>query len=177
MIYKKLFGFVCGLQFALIQFGIFLLLQINVSSTYITYALVTICWMVGVIFGIWSNKASPFKLILLQILSYYFVYLIVGVAPFSVATLPIASLAIMMAGLWAGRFFVVLLAGMKKADSLFFHENNGFTVGIALFFAGFTLFGRDFLLIAPFVTFLLMILIVWREAKGQVLVIEEVPTE
>ena len=49
----------------------------------------------------------------------------------------------------AGRFFIFVLHQYKQVDRIFFHENNGFWVGIVMFFLGFTLLGRPFVFWAP----------------------------
>ena len=54
-----------------------------------------------------------------------------------------------LTGLWAGRFFIFLLLQYKEVDRLFFHENNGFLLGIVLFFVGFTMLGRQYVFWVP----------------------------
>ena len=45
MIDAALFGFFTGLHLALLQFGLFFVLLMNVTSTYVTYAVIVVSWM------------------------------------------------------------------------------------------------------------------------------------
>jgi hypothetical protein len=57
--------------------------------------------------------------------------------------------AISVAAIWAGRFFVVMRSRFQSPDKMFFHENNGFLLGIVAFFIGFTTLGTSFIIFAP----------------------------
>jgi hypothetical protein len=144
-----LFGFLTGLHLALLQFGYLFLLIIHVTSTYVTYALIVIAWMTGTLVGLRWRSLDRRAALGLGLLSYYATYLLVVSVPLAVYTLPCAALGVAFSGLWAGRFFVVMLPYYGRADRLFFHENNGFLVGVIASFIGFTLLGRPFLLWTP----------------------------
>ncbi len=163
MIRYPLLAFLTGLHLALMQFGYFFVLLINVTSTYVTYAVITISWMLGAIIGLKWRRIPATALFLLGTLAYYAVYLYIWSAPFSPFSWPIASLGVAITGLWAGRFFVVALPRFDHAGQLFFHENNGFLLGVAAVFVGFTLLGQGFLLWAPALSCLgLLIIMAWR---------------
>ncbi len=151
MIRRNLYAFFTGLYFAVLQFNFFLVLQINISSTYITYMTVVISWMVGAVLGLWLKGLRTLLGVTTGLLSYYGVYLLIAYDPLSRSTLLLAALGVCLTGLWAGRFFTVMLPVFKQTDALFFHENNGFLVGVVTVFIGFTSFGRLFLAWAPLV--------------------------
>lgn len=153
-----IFAFLTGLHFAFLQFSYLLLLQINISSTYITYAIIVMSWMAGTVIGLWWEKLQASGGLIIGILSYYTVYALVVNHPFSALTLPVSAVGVALAGLWAGRFFVVMLPLFKRADSLFFHENNGFLLGIVSVLVGFTLLGRPFMLWTPLISGLTLLL-------------------
>ena len=152
MIQLKLHGFMTGLHFALLQLCYLLLLMFNVSSTYLTYALITTAWMAGAIAGLALRSLDARIALAVGVLAYYGALAAVHYDPLAYATLAAAAVGVFLSGLWAGRFFVVMLPRMKRVDSLFFHENNGFVFGIAAAFVAFTLIGRPFLLYAPLVS-------------------------
>jgi len=154
---EKIFCFLTGVFFSFMQFGFLLSLQINVSSTYLTYALVTICWMAGILAGLWTTKFRPVHLMLFQPIAYFFSYYLVTSAPFSSLTFPVAAIAITGSGLWAGRFFPEMFSSIQRADSLLFHENNGFILGAVAFFIGFTMLGRPFLVYSPLIMSLILL--------------------
>ncbi len=139
------------------QFGFLLSLQINVSSTYLTYALVTICWMAGILAGLWTTRFKPIHLMLFQPVAYFFSYYLVTNAPFSSFTFPVAAIAIIGSGMWGGRFFPEMFRSIQRADSLLFHENNGFLLGAVAFFIGFTMLGRPFLVYSPLIMSLILL--------------------
>lgn len=149
MINLAAFGFFTGLHLAILQFSYFFVLLINVTSTYITYMTIVISWMAGTLIGLWWRRLNAGIALLLGVASYYAAYLLVVTDPLSPSTLPIAALGVTVTGLWAGRFFVVMLPLFGRADRLFFHENNGFMLGVVGVFLGFTLLGQGFLLWTP----------------------------
>lgn len=180
MINLSLFATMTGLHLAVLQFCYFFLLLINVTSTYITYMTVVIAWMVGTVIGLWL-PIGVWASLAVGVVAYYAVWLLVLADPLSGTVLPVAALGVAVTGLWAGRFFVVLQPHFGRADRLFFHENNGFMVGIVGVFVGFTLLGRAFLLWAPLVTMgILMVQYQWLknhlpEPQAAPLVPEEEP--
>ncbi len=157
-----LFAALTGLHLAILQFSYFFVLLINVTSTYVTYMAVVIAWMMGTLIGLLWRRLRAGMALLLGVLSYYAVYALVVSDPLSPYTLPMATLGVAVTGLWASRFFVVMLPLFASADRLFFHENNGFLLGIIGVFLGFTLLGQRFLLWAPLISVTVLLLhMIW----------------
>ena len=146
---KKLYPFLSGLHFALLQFGYLLLLQMNFSSTYLTYMIISLAWITGTLIGLWWKNLNPIIALTAGISSYCLIFALIVSNPFSPLILPLSSLGVAITGLWAGRFFIVMLPAFKDVDQLFFLENNGFILGIIAIFLGFTLLGIGFILWAP----------------------------
>ncbi len=157
MIWYKLYFTFIGLYFSVVQLSYFLLLQLNVSSTYITYMVVVIAWMIGIIVGLWWTKLSTLAASVLSGVAYYLVFLLVSVSPLSMWTLFFASFGVLISGIWAGHFFVAYFSKMQQADILFFHENNGFLLGILFTIFGFSMHGNNFLLWGPLYCAILLI--------------------
>jgi hypothetical protein len=147
-----LFGFFTGLHLALLQFGYLFMLIMNVSSTYVTYMMIVLSWMGGTLLGLrWSRLDGRIALAL-GVAAYYGIYAVIAASPLAGFTLPLAAAGVVFSGLWAGRFFVVMRPYFGRVDSLFFHENNGFMLGVMAVFIGFTTLGRPFLLVGPLMT-------------------------
>ncbi|HIG26674.1 MAG TPA: hypothetical protein EYQ50_02315 [Verrucomicrobiales bacterium] len=144
-----LLAFLIGLHLAVVQFGFLLNLQVHVSSTYLTYMMVVLSWFCGSLIGLWTDRLGLKSGVLVSTAAYYVSYGIVAANPFSRLTIVLSALCVVIAGLWAGRFFTLFIQRFKQSDSLFLHENNGFLVGIISFFVGFTLLGKSFLLLMP----------------------------
>ena len=147
-----IFGFFTGLHLALLQFGYLFTLIVNVSSTYVTYAMIVLSWMAGTLVGLRWERLDPRAALAIGVVSYLSIYGLVTVSPLAIYTLPLAAFGVMTSGLWAGRFFVVMHPYFERVDRLFFHENNGFMLGTVGAFVGFTLLGRPFLLTGPLIT-------------------------
>ena len=145
------YAFLTGLYFSTLQFCYLILLQMNISSAYLTYMVITTSWLVGSITGLWFEKLDRNMGVGLGLFSYYGVHTMVSNMPFSRYTLVFAALGATVTGLWAGRFFVYILHQYHQVDRIFFHENNGFWVGIVMFFLGFTLIGRPYVFWAPMI--------------------------
>lgn len=157
MINLAMFASFTGLHLAILQFGYFFVLLVNVTSTYVTYMTVVISWMAGTLAGLLWKRLSAGWLLILGVLSYYAIYFLVVSDPLSSYNLALASVGVAFTGLWAGRFFVVMLPLFKRADQLFFHENNGFLLGIIGAFLGFSLLGLSFLLWAPLLSVIVLL--------------------
>lgn len=167
MIQPAAFGFLTGLHLAALQFGCFFLLLLNVTSTYVTYAAVVMSWMAGTVLGLAWARLGAAATLALGVVGYYAIYALVVTDPLAPYTLPIAVAGVAVAGLWAGRFFVVMLPVVGRADRLFFHENNGFLVGVVGVFVGFTTLGLDFLRWTPLLTGTLLLAQVAWIAPGR----------
>ena len=157
MIRKRLYATLTGFHLAFLQFSYFLILQINVSSTYITYMVVVISWMLGAVAGLWMHRLRLEVGIALGVVSYYAVYYLILWDPLARTTLMLSALGVGLSGLWAGRFFTAMLPHLRRVDALFFHENNGFLVGVVAVFVGFTTLGRDFLFWTPLALTILLL--------------------
>ena len=149
MIKFPAYAFLTGLYFSTLQFCYLILLQINISSAYLTYMVITVSWLAGSIIGLWLENLNRNIGVGLGLFCYYSVYALVSNMPFSSFTLAITAVGSALTGLWAGRFFIFILHQYKQVDRIYFHENNGFWVGIVTFFLGFTLIGRPFVFWAP----------------------------
>ncbi len=158
MIRKILFGFLAGLHLALLQFSYFFLLLINVTSTYVTYATIVVSWMAGALAGLMIPRLHAWVATGVGVVSYYVVYALVINNPLASFTLWVSALGVFLSGIWAGHFFVLMLPAFARADQLFLHENNGFLLGVIGVFVGFTLSGMQFLLWAPAVSFVVLLL-------------------
>ena len=149
MIKFPTYAFLTGLYFSTLQFCYLILLQINISSAYMTYMVITTSWLTGSVIGLWLDNLDRNIGVGLGLFCYYSVYTLVSNIPFSSFTLILSAVGSCITGLWAGRFFIFILHQYRQVDRIFFHENNGFWVGIVSFFLGFTLLGRIYVFWMP----------------------------
>jgi hypothetical protein len=174
MIKFPAYAFLTGLYFSTLQFCYLILLQINISSAYLTYMVITVSWLTSSIIGLWLENLNRNLGVGLGLFCYYSVYALVSNMPFSNLTLIVAAVGSGLTGLWAGRFFIFILHQYKQVDRIFFHENNGFWVGIVTFFLGFTLLGRPFVFWAPMTLAGLLILQhIWIKLREEAIVINQ----
>ena len=85
------FATLTGFHLAILQFGYFFVLLINVTSTYVTYMAVVIAWMLGTVIGLLWQRLRAGITLLLGVLVYYVVYVLVVSDPLSPSTLPLAT--------------------------------------------------------------------------------------
>jgi hypothetical protein len=116
--------------------------------------MVTVCWLLGSVVGIHlarQTRLSLNSLILVAIAAYFACVLLLAAAPFNTRLWPVYAFLVMLTGLYPGMFFARMSAAYP-ARALFFHENNGFIVGLVLGSLLFTLLGRSVLWVAPIIT-------------------------
>jgi hypothetical protein len=143
-----------GMLFGLLQTGLFFQLSFTLSSSFRTFLMVTICWLIGSAVGIQIARSISTKrwqmnsLLLTALMAYYGCVLLLSSAPFNTQLWPVYAVLIMLNGLYPGAFFV-RMGTVYTARDLFFRENNGFIVGIVAGTILFMLLGRGILWIAP----------------------------
>jgi len=140
-----------GLLLGLLQTGLFFQLSFTLSSSFRTFLMVTVCWLLGSVMGIRIAKQVQWPLnrfTLLAILAYFACVLLLGAAPFQSALWPVYAGFIVLAGLYPGVFFV-RLGEYYRARDLFLKENNGFIVGLSSGTILFLVLGRAVLWVAP----------------------------
>src|SRR5689334_11614986 len=146
-IYPSLVGILLGS----LQTGLYFQLSFTLSSSYTTFLMVTVCWLLGSAVGVFIAKQIRFPtngFLALALLAYFGCVLLLNSAPFNSGLWPIYACCIVLTGLYPGVFFV-RLNDYYSARELFFKENNGFIVGLV---CGTTLFltaGRSSLLVIP----------------------------
>jgi hypothetical protein len=127
-LYPSLVGILLGL----LQTGLFFQLTFTLSSSFRTFLMITICWLLGSVVGIRIAKQTKLQLngfILLALLAYFTCVALLGVAPFNTRLWLVYAVFIILTGLYPGVFFV-RLSEYYTARQLFFRENNGFIVGL-----------------------------------------------
>ena len=90
----SLFGFFTGLHLALLQFGCLFLLVMNVSSTYVVYAMIVLSWMSGTLVGLFWERLDARAALALGVVSYYTIYGLVATDPLASYTLPLSALGV-----------------------------------------------------------------------------------
>ena len=58
MIKFPVYAFLTGLYFSTLQFCYLILLQINISSAYLTFMIITVSWLTGSIIGLWLENLN-----------------------------------------------------------------------------------------------------------------------
>jgi hypothetical protein len=140
-----------GLLLGLLQTGLFLQLTFTLSSSFQTYLMITVCWLLGSVIGIRIAKRVNTSLnafVLVTLSAYFGCVPLLRAAPFDTQRWPIYATLIVLTGIYPGVFFA-RLGEFYTARSLFLRENNGFIVGLVTGSLMFMAFGRASLWIAP----------------------------
>lgn len=140
-----------GLLLGTLQTGLFFQLSFTLSSSYGTFLMITVCWLIGSAMGVSLEKKLPFPLrglIAVALLAYFTCGALVLAAPFDTRLWPLYAALIVLTGLYPGVFFA-RMGQIYAARALFFRENNGFIIGLAGGTLAFLLLGRGVLWIVP----------------------------
>jgi hypothetical protein len=127
-LYPSLVGILLGL----LQTGLFFQLTFTLSSSFRTFLMITVCWLLGSVAGIRIAKWVRLSLngfVLLAMLAYFACVALLGAAPFNTQLWLIYAVFIILTGFYPGVFFV-RLSTYYTARQLFFRENNGFIIGL-----------------------------------------------
>ncbi len=143
-----------GALLGLLQTGLFLQLSSTLSSSFSTFLLVTLCWLLGSAFGVfYAARLFPFGtsvFLALTLAAYAVCGILLMIAPFNARLWPLYAALVMLSGVYPGVFFARMSAAYR-ARVLFFRENNGFIVGMILGTILFMLVGRVALWVGPLI--------------------------
>lgn len=161
------FSMACGLYFALLQFSYFFLMEAFLSSQYLSYFVTLLFWLTGFLLGLNFERKGWFsKFLFLGLAAYYGAWLLTRWIPFHTALYPLAALCAVTSGLLPGYFFPTLSSQFTSVKLLFFHENNGFILGILISLKAAIHFGSWFLAYSPLAGAVPVALILWIGFRG-----------
>ncbi len=144
------FVFVVGLWLAALQVGLFLSLELLLSSAFLTFVVLLLGWLVGAAAGVWiTDRRWTVPLLWASGLAPYASALLLRAAPYEVGLVWLHGVLIATTALFAGHIFQRERDSFERTGTLFFWENTGFTVGLVFAMLGFVLAGRVFLHAAP----------------------------
>jgi hypothetical protein len=140
-----------GLLLGFLQSGLFFLLTFTLSAGFATYLLITLCWLMGGIFGVVyvkRLKVSLRSLLILMLFSYILCGWVAESSPFNTRIWVFYGCLIACAGIYPGVFFA-RASNFYAAHVLFFWENNGFIAGVVISTLSFMVLGRAALWTLP----------------------------
>jgi hypothetical protein len=146
-IYPSLVGMLLGL----LQTGLFFQLAFTLSSSFRTFLMITVCWLLGSAVGLQLARRVTWALnwvLVLALGAYFGCVLLLALAPFQTQIWPLYAGLIVLMGLYPGLFFV-RLSSYYTARTLFFRENNGFILGLMSGTLLFLVMGRSVLWTLP----------------------------
>ena len=147
---QLVFSFACGLDFAVLQFSYFFLMEAYLSSQYLSYFVTLFFWLCGFLAGLRTAGDRWFsRLLILGVLAYYAAWSLTRWIPFHPLLYPSAALCSILSGLLPGYFFPFMARRFAAVRSLLFHENNGFILGILVSLRALIHCGSWFLAYAP----------------------------
>jgi hypothetical protein len=146
--YPLLVGGLLGL----LQTGLFFQMTFTLSSSFGTFLLVTLCWLLGGALGVTQHTRlnhSTGVYLLLALLAYSLCGALLLILPFDTALWPLYGGLVLLMGVYPGVFFARMSA-YYPARVLLTRENNGFIIGLVVGTVLFMLVGRAVLWFAPF---------------------------
>jgi hypothetical protein len=164
--YHSFYPALVGLLLGLLQTGLFFQLTFTLSSTFGTFLLVTLCWLVGSAIGVLylTRMATGTHVFLgVALLAYAACGGLLAVFPFGTVLWPLYAALILITGFYPGVFFG-RMSRYFPARVLFARENNGFIGGLVLGTILFMLAGRIVLWVLPLGV---AVVIMWLDRGGQ----------
>ncbi len=155
------YPFMIGVLFGVLQTGYFLQLSFAFSSSALTLFGVTLAWLVGSLGGLLIVQRVTVRWWQMNALclgSYLVCGTILLHFPLRNNLLPLYAASVTLSGLYAGWFFGTAAPYYHgRIDHLFFWENNGFVIGLAVTTLAFLFLGRTLLQILPFMVAVLTV--------------------
>jgi hypothetical protein len=149
---RRLYPFVVGLLFGVIQTAYFFQLNFALASTFTTFLMVTLAWLLGSVLGL---RISGLAVLTLSsgpwicLIPYVVTQIALNALPFRTELWPVYGLLVLVSGIFSGLFFARLGALVQPVRWLFFWENNGYLLGIMACTLAFLLWGRLVLWLLP----------------------------
>ncbi len=169
-----LLAFALGFYFALLQYGYFFLTEAWVSSRAVSFFFVLFFWLIGFLAGLRYPRGNRMAALLaLSLGGYYVAWLVVRHNPYSNADYLVIATASLLSGLAPGHYFSWAQRRFARVGSMFFHENNGFILGIVVSMFGSLFAGTWMLQWAPLLALLGVGLVGWWRRARQAAVPED----
>lgn len=159
-IVRAIYPSLVGLLLGLLQTGLFFQLSFTLSSSFRTFLMITVCWLLGSVIGLRFAKQITWSLnavLVVALVAYFACVILLAVAPFQTQIWPLYAGLIVLMGLYPGLFFA-RLSGYYSAGTLFFRENNGFILGLISETLLFLVLGRSALWTMPILAASIVIL-------------------
>ena len=140
-----------GLLLGLLQTGLFFQLTFTLTSSFGTFLMVTLCWLLGSALGVLYAARLSIHVSLflaLALTAYFACVILLGLMPFNTGLWPLYAVLIVLSGIYPGVFFARSSRYYRVGD-LFFRETNGFILGLVLGTFAFMLQGRVVLWALP----------------------------
>jgi hypothetical protein len=156
---RRMYPSLVGLLLGLLQTGLYFQLSFTLSSSYATFLMITVCWLVGSMVGILLAPKVRLGLnsfLLPGLLTYFACALLLQAAPFNTQLWIVYAALIVVIGIYPGVFFV-RLGEYYSAGELFFKENNGFIAGLVGGTILFMMWGRAVLWVLPLLVAALLV--------------------
>jgi hypothetical protein len=155
-----------GLLLGLLQTGLFFQLTFTLSSTFGTFLLVTLCWLMGGAVGVLylTRLGAKTRAFLgVALLAYAVCGGLLALFPFETVLWPLYAALILITGFYPGVFFA-RMSRYFPARILFARENNGFIGGLVLGTILFMVAGRVILWALPLTV---AAVVMWLDRGGE----------
>ena len=142
-----------GFYFGILQTAIYFSIEVFVTATFTGYFLLILAWMSGVVAAMKTDLLEDFlQSSILSLFIFYLMLCLVIFLPFNAASYPLLGILIFASAFPVGKFFK-LYGKSVSSDALFFHENNGFVLGMIVSLLLFVKYGVLFIYFAPLLAF------------------------
>lgn len=164
---NKSLAFLAGVYFAFLQFAYYFMLEAFLTSRSISFFIALLFWLIGFLIGLNIKKNGLLiTLLFAGTITYYCGFFLNQLFLYNKNLLFIISIFIIVSGISPGYFFSKGGGSFAKIKDLFFHENNGFILGILISLPAILFYGSLFLKIGPAVGFILFMMAYYFYSMG-----------
>ncbi|MFA5504380.1 MAG: hypothetical protein WC314_04165 [Vulcanimicrobiota bacterium] len=142
---KRVYPYLVGFWLACLQTSLFFVLQISLSSAFLSYGVLLFGWLLGSAVGVSLTPRQARLWLVVSALCPYGLYGVLHFFPYRLEALPLVGLLIVLCSIFAGVFFQAEKSRFEKIGRLLFWETAGFCSGLVaalavlLFLGGLTL--------------------------------------
>jgi len=149
-----------GVYFGILQSALYFSILVYVTATYFGYFVMMISWMLGTVFFMRKRITIHFGLATSISIVLYLLFLAItwkiGSDGFSSISVLVVPVLIFLIAISSGTFFKAMSA-KSNSTSIFFHENNGFVLGMIIELLCFVKWGIYALYFPPLIAFVFVI--------------------
>jgi hypothetical protein len=127
---KRIYPYLVGIWLACLQTSMFFLLQIYLSSAFLSYGTLLLGWLIGSAIGVALDPRRDRLWLVVSAICPYLLQVLLTFLPHRHEALPLVAALVALCSIYAGLFFQAEKNRFERIGQLFFWETAGFCCGL-----------------------------------------------